>query len=227
MTDIDLVISSGVGPIEARRFAVQLAVRLERLAEQRGLEVREVIASGDRHRDSNRDGNRDAPRSITLRLAGDGFTQLADELGTHVLIHRADRRGRASRKRWFVAVSAHPVTAGDAPGDLAAIPRDALVITACRAGGPGGQHVNKVASAVRVHHVPSGLVIRCAAERSQRANLDRALRRLAAILRARAETRRAADQATRRDVHHQLERGRPVRTYQLDHDGVLVVRNPS
>ncbi len=94
-----------------------------------------------------------------------------------------------------------------------------------RSSGPGGQHVNKVSSAVRVQHLPSGIAIRSAAARSQRANLDQALRRLAGMLRERAETRQAADLASRRIVHYQLERGRPVRAYQLDDDGQLVARS--
>lgn len=216
MTDHDLLITSGVGPADARRFVAQLAIRLEQLAEQRGLEVCQVVSSG---------GEADAPRSITLRLRGDVLAALTDELGTHVLIQRSATRGRASRKRWFAAVSAH--AAADEPPDLAAIPRDALVITACRAGGPGGQHVNKVSSAVRVQHLPSGIAIRSAAARSQRANLDQALRRLAGLLRERAEARHAADLASRRTVHYQLERGRPVRSYQLDDDGQLVERSPA
>lgn len=197
------MISAGVGPAEARRFVGQLAARLERLVEARGLEVREVVASGE------------PPRSITLRLAGDPGA-LVDELGTHVLVHAA--RGRAARKRWFAAVTAH---AASDPPDAPAIPRDDLVITACRAGGPGGQHVNKVASAVRVQHVPSGLAVRSAAARSQHANLETALRRLAQLLHARAEAGHAAARSARRGAHYQLERGRPVRAYRLDDDGRL------
>jgi protein subunit release factor B len=200
---VDLVISAGVGPLEVRRFVGQLAARLERLAEVRGLEVREVCASGE------------PPRSIALRLAGDPGA-LADELGTHVLVHAA--RGRGARKRWFAAVTAH---AASAPPDAPAIPRDELTITACRAGGPGGQHVNKVASAVRVEHAPSGLAVRSAGARSQHANLEAALRRLAQLLHARAAAAHAAARATRRGAHYQLERGRPVRRYRLDGDGRL------
>jgi protein subunit release factor B len=217
MTCHDLLITSGVGPADARRFVAQLALRLEHLAEQRGLEVCQVVSSG---------GEADAPRSITLRLRGPVLAALTDELGTHVLIQRSATRGRAARKRWFAAVSAH-AAADEPPVELAAIPRDALVITACRAGGPGGQHVNKVSSAVRVHHLPTGIAIRSAAARSQRANLDQALRRLAGLLRERAEVRHAADLASRRIVHYQLERGRPVRSYQLDDDGQLVERSPT
>jgi len=206
MTVTELVITSGQGPAEARRFVVLLAARLERLAAQRGLAVHEVITH---------------PRSIVLRVHGDA-SLLADQLGTHALIHRSAARGRAARKRWFAAVAAHVPAPDDARVDVATLSREDLVITACRAGGPGGQHVNKVATAVRVEHVPSGLCVRCASSRSQQANLEHALRRLATLLRERAEARHAADAAARRALHYRVERGRPVHTYQLDADDALV-----
>jgi protein subunit release factor B len=218
VTDLDLLITSGVGPAEARRFVALLAARLEELAGQRGLEVCEVVATG---------GDAGLPRSITLRLRGDAMAHVLDQLGTHVLIQRSGQRGRASRKRWFAAVSAHAAPAATPDVDVGAIPRDALVITTCRAGGPGGQHVNKVSSAVRVQHLPSGIAIRSAAARSQRANLDQALRRLGLLLRDRAEADRAGARAARRGAHYRLERGRPVCSYQLDDDGLLVERSRS
>ncbi len=209
------MITSGVGPTEARRFVVQLAARLEALAEQRGLAVCEVISSGS-------GGDDGPPRSMTLRLRGEVLAALAGELGSHVLI--SPSRGRAARKRWFAAVSLH-ASAPDESRDAPEVPRDELVITACRAGGPGGQHVNKVSSAVRVHHVPSGIAIRSAGARSQHANLVQALRRLAALLRDRAEAATATARAARRSTHYTLERGRAVRSYQLDAAGALVERH--
>jgi len=204
---LDLLISSGVGPDEASRFALLLARRLEALAVIRGFDVREVVSH---------------PRSVVLRLCGDA-TALIDELGTHVLVHRSSARSRSSRKRWFAAVSLH-----DAPPELAdadPISRDDLVITACRAGGPGGQHVNKVSSAVRIHHVPSNISIRSTVARSQKANLDHALRRLAQLLRERTLAAHARTARSHRDAHYRVERGRPIRTYHLA-DGVLVERTP-
>jgi peptide chain release factor 2/peptide chain release factor len=206
MSTYALQITSGVGPIEARRFVARLAAHLEQRAHAAGLDVAEVAASsGD-----------DGPRSITLYLRGDAPGRLAGELGTHALIDRS--RGRSGRKRWFAAVTLH----AHAPAQPRVAPRrDELEITACRAGGPGGQHVNKVATAVRVHHLPSGLSVRSAGQRSQQANLDQALRRLAALLQERADARAADAARDRRAAHHRVERGRPVRTYTLDRDGDL------
>ncbi|HVK72693.1 MAG TPA: peptide chain release factor-like protein [Kofleriaceae bacterium] len=206
MTTFALQITSGVGPIEARRFVARLAARLERRAHAVGLDVTEVAASG----------GDDGPRSIILYLRGDAPGRLADELGTHALVDRS--RGRTARKRWFAAVTLHPHRPSEARIELG---RDDLEITACRAGGPGGQHVNKVATAVRVRHVPSGLSVRSAGERSQQANLAQALRRLAGLLQDRADARRAGDRRDRRDAHYRVERGRAIRTYTLDPDGAL------
>lgn len=216
MSATDLLITSGTGPLEARRFVARLAARLETVAEQRGLEVCEVVVHGES----------EAPRSVMLRLASAGVgagpeSALGDELGTHALVHRSERRGRGARKRWFAAVSLH-APAAEAPPAALALPRGELVITACRAGGPGGQHVNKVSSAVRVLHVPSGLAVRSAGARSQKANLEQALDRLAALLRDRALARSADAAAARRGSHYRLERGRPIRTYCLGGDGELV-----
>src|SRR5512138_2972279 len=115
--DHDLLVTSGIGPVESRRFVSQLAARLEHLAEAAGLVVRDVVTSG---------------------AAGDA-SRLFDELGTHVLVHRSAQRSRRSRKRWFAAVSLYAAAPEAAAVELA---RDDLEITACRAGGPGGQHVN-------------------------------------------------------------------------------------
>lgn len=217
MSEFVLLVTSGVGPAEARRFAVQLATHLEQLAEARGLEICEVVYQGADARTS---------RSVMLRMRGDA-SLLADELGTHVLIHRSSTRGRAARKRWFAAVSQHAPPCDDTRIDVANIPRDTLVITACRAGGPGGQHVNKVSSAVRVHHLPSGVAIRSAGARSQKTNLDHALRRLASLLTEQAEARRSDGVSARRDAHYQLQRGGAVRTYHLGADGSLITRSTS
>ncbi|MEZ4362717.1 MAG: peptide chain release factor-like protein [Kofleriaceae bacterium] len=212
MTAYILQVTAGVGPVECRRFVTRLAERLEERAARAGLEIAEVVSSGDA----------DAPRSIALHLRGDAPGALADELGTHALIARSPGRSRFDRKRWFAAVTLHPEAATVEPASPP--PRDELVITACRAGGPGGQHVNKVSSAVRVQHLPSGLAVRSAGERSQRANLTRALARLAALLHAAAAQRASDASAARRLTHYRVQRGAAVRTYAFDGRGALVER---
>lgn len=197
-----LQVSAGHGPVEVRRFVAGLAAHLaSRLA------VREVIVRGDR----------DAPHSVSLRL--DGVTDDARAMvGTHCLVARGEGRGRRDRKRWYAGVTLHP--AGDGSAEATVDPREVRV-TAMRAGGPGGQHVNKTSSAVRVVHAATGLAVRAADERSQRENLRLAMARLTQALRARAEARAQQGEADQRVAHHRVERGRPAWVYEADRDGGL------
>ncbi|MCB9741407.1 MAG: peptide chain release factor-like protein [Alphaproteobacteria bacterium] len=201
----ELLVSAGTGPEEARRFVALLAAWLEAECARRGLEVAQVLASGPEG----------APRSVCLRVHGEA--SLADLLGTHALVARSARRGKRARKRWFVGVT---LTAAHTAPPVALDPREVL-ITACRAGGPGGQHVNTCASAVRAAHGPSGLSVRVASERSQHANRRLALERLGEALAARAQQQRDDRRDRRWRQHHQLERGRPTRTWQTDARGEL------
>ena len=98
---------------------------------------------------------------------------------------------------------------------------DDVTITACRAGGPGGQHVNKVSTAVRVRHVPSGLVVRVASERSQKANVMKAMRRIARLLDEAARARTAEARDAQRQTHASLVRGDAVRTWVMSRAGLL------
>jgi len=209
-----LQISSGVGPVEVRRFVAALSAHLEGLALARGLAIEELACHGEL----------EAPRSATLYLLGDAPGLLAEQLGTHELVHRSPQRGRSARKRWFVAVSLHAEALASRATSAAVpeLPAEDLEITVCRAGGPGGQHVNKVSTAIRVRHLPSGLSVRAAASRSQKANRDQALRRLAELLgeRDRVAARRVVNE--RRLAHYRVERGRPVRSYTMNDDGALV-----
>ena len=203
-------VSAGNGPEPVRRFVARLGERLAALAAERGLVVEEIATHGDEA----------APWSVAVVVVGDAPRLLADECGTHALVARSPDRGRASRKRWFAGVSIHPLEEPAAGARPVLDPAD-LTITATTARGPGGQHVNKTATAVRVHHRPSDITVRVSDERSQRENLRRALDRIGAILADAQEERRAEGRAARRMAHHRVERGAPVRTYLLTARGAL------
>jgi putative peptide chain release factor H len=200
-------VSAGMGPPEVRAFVAHLAARLEDECATRGLHVTDVVTVGDP----------EAPSSVAIHVnspASPASVLLADLVGTHALVARSSDRGRRSRKRWFAGVSVHPAPRVDEFARIALDPAD-VEITAARAGGPGGQHVNRTASAVRAVHRPTGIAVRVTDERSQHANRKVALARLAAILAARAHEHRDRRRAVRRDAHYAFARGNPVRTWRL------------
>lgn len=203
-----LHVTAGAGPAEVRAFVAKLVARLEARCLAAGVAV---VRVDDR-------GGPGGPRSVTLTLRGAAVAALASELGTHALVARSSQRGRSSRKRWYAGVSLRPVSAECA----VQVDPDALTVTAMRASGPGGQRVNKVASAVRVRHDPTGLVVKASEERSQRENLRLATARIAARLAAREHERRRAQEDSLRGEHRALVRGAPVRTYREGPRGALV-----
>lgn len=207
-----LQVSAGDGPAEVRAFVARLAERLDARCRDAGLRVERVNVHGDAR----------APVSVELVIRGDAPAILTDDVGTHALVGRSSQRGRDARKRWFAGISLHAIEGESDTGTAPVIdPRD-LVVTATRASGPGGQHVNKVATAVRVRHVPSGVEVKVADERSQGANVRRAIERIAARLAERARKNEQEARSTRREMHRNLVRGAPVRTYREGPRGALV-----
>lgn len=147
-------------------------------------------------------------RSALLSLAGEGAEALAAAwLGSVKWSGPSPFRPHHKRQNWFVGVERFAV-----PEQPVWSERD-LEFSTMRASGPGGQHVNKTESAVRVLHRPTGIAVVAREERSQQQNKKLALARLAAELASRGE-QAAADAAQQRwDQHNLLERGNPTRTY--------------
>jgi protein subunit release factor B len=189
--------SAGTGPIEVQRFVQALGPALGEIASERGLAVESSVG---------------AARSIEVMVRGAGAAVLlADLLGTHELFDssRRDRSGhhRGARKRWFAAVGLDEHVEVDARVDLEA---SELEWSFARSSGPGGQHVNTTASAVRLLHRPSGLSVRVGEGRSQHQNRELALARLAERLAAREQAGSAEREAERRLAHYRLIRGQAV-----------------
>ena len=131
--------------------------------------------------------------------------------GTHTLLAPSPRRGKRARRRWFASVNLSKRPAAAAAFD----PRD-VTVTTCRAGGPGGQHVNTSATAVHALHRPTGLRVRAADERSQAANRRLALARLAAALAGRTARSARARNAQRHAARQRVERGGSTQTWRVN-----------
>ena len=127
--------------------------------------------------------------------------------GTILWVGASIFRPRHKRKNWYVGV--HVLL----PPEPAAFSEKDYRIETMRASGPGGQHVNTTASAVRITHLPTGLTTTAREERSQHQNRRLALARMALLLQSKAHAQRSETQQNLWDQHNALERGNPIRIY--------------
>lgn len=194
-------VTAGVGPPECQWAALRLAEAIRAEAAGLGLAVEVLEAEPG-------EGPGTA-RSVLLDVDDDAPPAwLASWSGTVAWLGRSPFRPHHKRTRWFVgvAVLAAPTATAWSTAEVR--------VEAMPPGGPGGQHANKTASAVRVTHLPTGLTATAREARSQGRNRALALARLAARL-AEADAAAAAEARTERWLaHHALARGNAVRTYE-------------
>jgi protein subunit release factor B len=206
MTRLCLTVSSGTGPVEAREFVRLLADALARELSACGAAIEHTLVHGSAAQPSSVDLVFEGSLALVLHL-----------LGTHALLMPSARRGKRDRKRWYVGV-----TCTETPRVARTLlSASDVFIETCRAGGAGGQHVNRTESAVRAVHRPSGLSVRIESERSQHQNKARALAALAAALAAREAVRHAADKQARRNRSIHVERGCAVVTWRYSNGALL------
>ncbi len=202
-----LEIRAGAGGEEASLFARQLAEMYRRYAEIKRWPVNLIDESL-----TDLGGYKEVVLEITSSAA---FAQLHYETGVHRIqrIPVTEKQGRVHTSTVSVAVL--PIT----PVAAALLNPNDLEITFSRSGGAGGQNVNKVETAVRVLHKPTGLVVRSQNERSQARNKDKALQLLAAKLKDREENIQSiAKSAERRRQIGTGDRSEKIRTYNFPQD---------
>jgi len=198
-----LEIRAGTGGDEAALFAADLLRMYTRYAERQRWKVEIVSAS-----ESDLGGYKE----VIARLVGAGaYSQLKFESGGHRVqrIPVTETQGRIHTSACTVAV----MPEADAVAEVEINPAD-LRIDTFRASGAGGQHINKTDSAVRITHLPTGLVVECQDDRSQHRNKAQAMAVLAARLQdAELRERQNAEAATRKSLIGSGDRSERIRTY--------------
>ncbi len=200
-----LEINAGAGGTEACDWASMLMRMYLMYAEKNGFKVTEL---------SSTDGDVAGIKSVTLEIVGDlAYGLLKGENGVHRLVRVSPFNAQGKRMTSFASVFVHPMV--DDSIEVVINPAD-LEWDTFRASGAGGQHVNRTESAVRVRHLPTGLVAECQQERSQIQNREKAMMLLKSrIYELELEKQRAEKDAVEA-AKMKNEWGSQIRSYVLD-----------
>ncbi|MEO6103017.1 MAG: peptide chain release factor 1 [Pseudoxanthomonas sp.] len=202
-SDLFLEVRAGTGGDEAAIFAGDLFRMYARYAERQGWKV-EVA--------SDSPGEHGGYKEIVAKVSGRGaFSRLKFESGTHRVqrVPETESQGRIHTSAATVAI----IPDDDAVEEVVINPAD-LKVDTFRSSGAGGQHVNKTESAIRITHIPSGLVVENQTARSQHANRDLAMKRLKGQLLEAERSKQAAAQAESRKLQvGSGDRSQRIRTY--------------
>ncbi|MFC4727610.1 peptide chain release factor 2 [Coralloluteibacterium thermophilus] len=206
-------IQAGAGGTEAQDWAEMLLRMYLRWAESRGWKAELMEASA---------GEVAGIKSATFRVEGDyAYGWLKTETGVHRLVRKSPFDSDNRRHTSFTSVFVSPEVDDDIEIDIN--PAD-LKTDVYRSSGAGGQHVNKTESAVRITHVPSGVVVACQTERSQHANRDRAMKMLKAKLYELELQKRNAEKDALEASKSDIGWGSQIRNYVLDQSRIKDLR---
>lgn len=198
---ITLLISSGGGPVECRQAVTHILCTLQKEAQSYGVDI-----------DINMETTSKGPKSAIVRLHSTGARELADRwIGTIQWTCKSKFRPGHKRQNWFAGVFELPSVMLAKKIDAGAIRFETF-----RAGGPGGQHQNTTDSAVRATCTNTGLSVVARDGRSQHRNKAIAVERLQSLLDASEALNETLHKQQQNHLHHDLERGNPVRRFTGD-----------
>jgi peptide chain release factor 2 len=206
-------VQAGAGGTEAQDWAEMLLRMYLRWCENKGwkTELMEVSA-----------GDVAGIKSASFRVEGDyAYGWLKTEIGVHRLVRKSPFDSDNRRHTSFSSLFVSPEVDDDIDIDIN--PAD-LKTDVYRSSGAGGQHVNKTESAVRITHVPSGVVVACQTERSQHANRDRAMKMLKAKLYEIEIQKRNAEKDALEATKSDIGWGSQIRSYVLDQSRIKDLR---
>ena len=208
-----LDVQAGSGGTEAQDWAEMLLRMYLRWGEARGFETELIECSA---------GEVAGIKSATIHFRGEyAFGWLRTETGVHRLVRKSPFDSNARRHTSFAAVFVSPEIDDDIAIEVN--PAD-LRVDVYRASGAGGQHVNRTESAVRITHLPSGIVVQCQNDRSQHKNRDQAMKQLKAKLYELEVQKRNAAQQILEDSKSDVGWGSQIRSYVLDQSRIKDLR---
>jgi peptide chain release factor 2 len=202
--DAYLEVNAGAGGTEAQDWAEMLMRMYTRWAEQHGHKV-ELLETSE--------GEQAGIKSATLRVAGsNAYGWLKTETGVHRLVRISPFDANARRQTSFASIWVYPVVDDTIEIEV----RDAdLKVDTFRASGAGGQHVNKTESAIRITHIPTGIIVACQTDRSQHRNRATAMGMLKAKMYEAELQRREAASAVVEAGKTDIGWGHQIRSYVL------------
>jgi len=208
-----LDIQSGSGGTEAQDWAEMLLRMYLRWGEAKGFKTELIEASA---------GEVAGIKSATIQFQGEyAFGWLRTETGVHRLVRKSPFDSGSRRHTSFVSVFVSPEVDDNIEIDIN--PSDLRVDT-YRASGAGGQHVNKTDSAVRITHLPTGIVVQCQTQRSQHQNRDSAMKLLRAKMYEMEMSKLNAEKQAMEDSKSDIGWGSQIRSYVLDSSRIKDLR---
>ncbi len=208
-----LDIQAGAGGTEAQDWAAMLLRMYLKWADAHGIKT-EIIDQSD--------GEVAGIKGATINMIGDyAYGWLRTETGVHRLVRKSPFDSGNRRHTSFASVFVSPEVDDDI--DIEINPAD-LRVDVYRSSGAGGQHVNKTESAVRITHLPSGIVVACQGERSQHKNRSTAMKMLKAKLYELEYNKRNAAAKVLEDSKSDVSWGNQIRSYVLDQSRIKDLR---